>query len=182
MPVFSYGWQGEKRELRVIRCADWQCTQHSDNTVSELHGSWQGPSMAIGPDGLPIMAYRNGNIISVAKDPHQTSPVVTEPDWTSRLRRAGGIAIWASLLLGLRQSARRTRGDRQGRLGAGGIESGRSDWCDHLDAEGLGAGGLLLVVGDDPVEFVLEFQGGCQVERVEAAQRFGLEGGGSLED
>jgi hypothetical protein len=67
LPVLVYGSVGEPRQLRVVHCENWACTELSDTAVSELHGFWQGPSLAIGSDGNPVMAFQSNDSITVLK-------------------------------------------------------------------------------------------------------------------
>lgn len=67
LPVLVYGSMGELRQLRVVHCENWACTELSDTAVSELHGFWQGPSLAIGSDGNPVMAFQSNDRITVLK-------------------------------------------------------------------------------------------------------------------
>lgn len=67
LPVLAYGLMGEPRQLRVVHCENWACTELSDTAVSELHGFWQGPSLAIGSDGNPVMAFQSNDRITVLK-------------------------------------------------------------------------------------------------------------------
>lgn len=81
MPVVAYGWMGEPRQLRVAHCENWTCTEYSDVAVADLHGGWAGPSLAIGSDGFPIMAYASNNQITVTKceDPACMTTVTSTP-------------------------------------------------------------------------------------------------------
>lgn len=67
LPVLAYGAMGELRQLRVVHCENWACTELSDVAVSELHGFWRGPSLAIGSDGNPVMAFQSSDRITVLK-------------------------------------------------------------------------------------------------------------------
>jgi hypothetical protein len=81
LPVVAYGWMGEPRQLRLLHCEDWACTRSTVETVDDLRGYWQGPSLEIGHDGLPVMAYANDQSITVAKceDASCTSAVISTP-------------------------------------------------------------------------------------------------------
>jgi hypothetical protein len=81
LPVIAYGWMGDPRELRFIHCENWECSDRQDVAVHELHGYWQGPSLAIGSDGLPVMAYTDNERITVAKceDAACSTAVISTP-------------------------------------------------------------------------------------------------------
>ncbi len=67
LPVLAYGTMGDLRQLRIVHCENWSCTDLSDVAVSELQGFWQGPSLAIGSDGNPVMAFQSNDRITVLK-------------------------------------------------------------------------------------------------------------------
>jgi hypothetical protein len=72
---------GEPRQLRVVHCENWACTESSSVAVSELHSFWQGPSLAIGSDGNPVMAFQSSDRITVLKceDVACTRTTISQP-------------------------------------------------------------------------------------------------------
>jgi hypothetical protein len=81
LPVLAHGWMGDPRELRLAHCENWECSERTVETVDELSGGWQGPSLGIGGDGYPVMAYADDGAITVAKceDARCTSVLVSTP-------------------------------------------------------------------------------------------------------
>lgn len=81
LPIIAYGWFGERRELHVVHCDDPACATSSDTVVDTLRGGWQGVSLVIAGDGMPVMAYRSDDEINVLKceDPACSSRSVAQP-------------------------------------------------------------------------------------------------------